>query len=103
MEIKIINNCGIVHDKMTSKFYGVRYDKTRGFWRTDIRVGGNNIYLGAYKDEIHAAYAFNVGFGCFSNSNYTIYNKVDLSTDDSKDISNKVISLLIKKGYYKLI
>jgi len=55
----------------TSGFKGVSWNKPRGKWRAQIRVGGNQIHLGMFtsKDEAHAAYceAAEEYFGEFAN------------------------------------
>ena len=84
----------------TSKYYGVRVDKrdNKVWYRAHIDTDTKSYYLGAYLDEIAAAYAFNVAFKIFTNGLYTIENKVILVHLDMREVKNRVEKLLIKKG-----
>jgi len=42
----------------TSKYTGVSYRKMRGTWQSEIRIGGENIYLGSFKTEVEAYSAY---------------------------------------------
>ena len=95
---------GVVKEKRTSLFYGVRVDKRlKGgietiWYRSSIMAENKNYYLGAYASEQMAGYAFNVGFNFLNNSKYTIENKVDLSDEEKTFIYNKVRKLMLKRG-----
>ena len=64
---------GVVKEKRTSLFYGVRVDKRlKGgietiWYRSSIMAENKNYYLGAYASEQMAGYAFNVGFNFLNN------------------------------------
>lgn len=57
-----------------SQYKGVTFDKNRGLWRAQIKVGGKHIDLGSFRDEIEAARAYDVAalahFGEFANVNF---------------------------------
>lgn len=95
---------GVVKEKRTSLFYGVRVDKRvknqiETIWyRTGIEAENKKYYLGAYINEQHAAYAFNVGFSFLNNGKYKIENFVEISNDDKTIIFNKVRKLMLKRG-----
>lgn len=61
------------HRKWSSKYRGVHWHKKSKKWYAGIRVKGNRIHLGVFKDEIDAAEAYNEGaikhFGEFANLN----------------------------------
>jgi non-ribosomal peptide synthetase component E (peptide arylation enzyme) len=87
----------------TSKFYGVRLDVrikkgvTHEWYRGEIMVRGKRYYLGAYTIEEHAAYAFNVAFGIFTNEHYKIENIVNITDEDKIIINIRVKDLLKNK------
>ena len=95
---------GVVKEKRTSLFYGVRVDKrvknqVETIWyRTEIEAENKKYYLGAYRNEQHAAYAFNIGFNFLKNGKYKIENFVEISNDDKTIIFNKVRKLMLKRG-----
>jgi len=92
-----------VKEKRTSLYYGVRVDKrikndVETIWyRSSIEAENVKYYLGAYSNEQHAGYAFNVGFNILSNGNYLIENKVHLNQDEMNHIKQKVVNLINKK------
>ena len=49
----------IKNKNRTSKYKGVRWDKTNKVWKAGIRVMGQWIHAGNYKDEVEAAKAYN--------------------------------------------
>ncbi|MBP6432950.1 MAG: hypothetical protein KA319_14405 [Ferruginibacter sp.] len=95
---------GVVKEKRTSLFYGVRLDKRlKGevetiWYRSEIEAENKKYYLGAYVSEQMAGYAFNVGFNFLNNGKYTIENKVDLNNEEKTFIYNKVRKLMLKRG-----
>lgn len=95
---------GVVKEKRTSLYYGVRVDKRlKGevetiWYRSEIEAENKKYYLGAYVSEQMAGYAFNVGFNFLNNGKYTIENKVDLSNEEKTFIYNKVRKLMLKRG-----
>jgi hypothetical protein len=95
---------GVVKEKRTSLFYGVRVDKRLNgdvetiWYRTAIEAENKKYYLGAYVSEEMAAYAFNIGFNFLNNGKYIIENKVILSPDQKTLIYNKVRKLMLKQG-----
>ena len=95
---------GVVKEKRTSLYYGVRVDvrvneSVETIWyRSEISAEYKKYYLGAYISEQLAAYAFNVAFGFLNNGHYTIENKVNLSNEEKSFIYNKVRLLMFKKG-----
>jgi len=60
----------------SSKYKGVCWDKHAGKWMAQIRVSGEQIYLGYFVNEIEAAFAYNKAatkhFGEFARSD-TLY------------------------------
>lgn len=92
-----------VKEKRTSLFYGVRVDKrikngNETIWyRSEIEAENIKYYLGAYANEHHAGFAFNVGFEILTNGNYKIENKVNLNQDEMNHIEQKVRELINKK------
>lgn len=92
-----------VKEKRTSLFYGVRVDKrikdgNETIWyRSSIEAENIKYYLGAYSNEHHAGFAFNIGFNILSNGKYTIENKVNLNQDEKNYIEQKVVNLINKK------
>lgn len=94
---------GVVKEFRTSKYYGVRLDKrTKGetiknWYRVDIEAENKKYYIGAYADEKHAAYAFNVAFNFLSNGHYKIENQVNLYKEDADFIFEKVRKLILKR------
>lgn len=42
-----------------SKYMGVWRDKRRDVWRAGLSINNKNNWLGDYKNELHAAYAYN--------------------------------------------
>lgn len=58
----------------TSKYLGVDYDSKRNKWKSRIRVGGKEIFLGRFLDEKDAAKAYDEAarlyHGEFSNPNF---------------------------------
>tara|TARA_R110002153_G_scaffold268034_1_gene432522 strand:+ start:51 stop:563 length:513 start_codon:yes stop_codon:yes gene_type:complete len=42
----------------TSKYTGVYWNKSRGKWRSNIKINGKDIYLGYFMDETEAAEAY---------------------------------------------
>ena len=95
---------GVVKEKRTSLYYGVRVDKRlKGevetvWYRSEIEAENKKYYLGAYVSDQMAGYAFNVGFNFLNNGKYTIENKVDLSNEEKTFIYNKVRKLMLKRG-----
>ena len=95
---------GVVKEKRTSLYYGVRVDKRlKGkvetiWYRSQIEAENKKYYLGAYVSEQMAGYAFNVGFNFLNNGKYTIENKIDLSNEEKTFIYNKVRKLMLKRG-----
>lgn len=95
---------GVVKEKRTSLYYGVRVDKRLNgevetiWYRSEIEAENKKYYLGAYLSEQMAAYAFNVGFNFLNNGKYTIENKIDLSNEEKTFIYNKVRKLMLKRG-----
>jgi hypothetical protein len=43
----------------TSRFRGVSFSRTESVWRSQIQVGGKNLYLGRFGSEVEAARAYN--------------------------------------------
>lgn len=95
---------GVVKEKRTSLYYGVRVDKriknqTETIWyRASIEAENKKYYLGAYINEQHAAYAFNIGFAFLENGKYKIENYVEIGNNDKNIIFNKVRKLMLKRG-----
>jgi hypothetical protein len=95
---------GIVKEFRTSQYYGVRIDKRKKgetitiWYRVDIEAENKKYYVGAYADEKHAAYAFNVAFNLLANGKYRIENIVDLQKSDKDFIFTKVRKLMLKRG-----
>lgn len=95
---------GVVKEFRTSRYYGVRVDKRKkgetitNWYRVDIEAENKKYYIGAYADEKHAAYAFNVAFNFLANGKYKIENIVELSKSDKDFIFNKVRKLILKRG-----
>jgi len=97
---------GVVKEKRTSLYYGVRVDKRlKGeietiWYRSEIEAENKKYYLGAYVSEQMAGYAFNVGFNFLNNGKYTIENKIVLSAEEKSFIYNKVRKLMLKRGLF---
>lgn len=57
-----------------SDYLGVTFDKSRGKWRAQIRIGGRKVNLGRYADPIEAARAYDeaacMEFGEFAELNF---------------------------------
>jgi DUF971 family protein len=58
----------------SSEYKGVSRLKNRGKWMAYIKVNGNDVYLGVYKQEIDAALAYDEAaekyFGEFARPNF---------------------------------
>ena len=95
---------GVVKEFRTSQYYGVRIDRRKKretikiWYRVDIEAENKKYYVGAYADEKHAAYAFNVAFNFLANGKYIIENIVDLPKADKDFIFTKVRKLMLKRG-----
>jgi hypothetical protein len=98
------NILGTVKEFRTSKYYGVRVDKRKKmdnitYWyRADIEAENKKYYLGAYLNETHAAYAFNIAFKFLSNGYFIIENNVNINKNDADFIYDKVRKLMLKRG-----
>jgi len=92
---------GYVKDLFSSNYHGVRKDKRKGkeWWRSEIMLNNKKAYLGIYSIEEEAGYAFNVAHKIFTNGKVFIENNVYLGDIQKQEIEEKVISLLLKKGY----
>ena len=92
-------------DKKTSKYYGIRLDVRNGvsFYRCSLSVDNKVLYLGVYREEKEAAYAFNVAFDLFKNGFHEIKNTVSLSKEDSISVRNNVHRLLVSKKLIKFL
>ncbi len=44
----------------TSKFKGIHWHKASNKWKVEIGFRGKNIYIGTFKNEIHAALAYDI-------------------------------------------
>lgn len=54
---KRTERCGV---PTTSRFYGVCFVKNKNRWRSTIRYGGRERYIGTFKDECAAAHAYDL-------------------------------------------
>ena len=93
---------GVVKEFRTSLYYGVRRQENPNgavYYRTAISVENKKYYLGCFKSEQQAAYAFNVGFDSMSNTKYTIKNQVNLTDDEKLFVLARVGATLAKKGF----
>jgi hypothetical protein len=88
-----------VKETTTSKFYGVRQHSDKGniYFRSGIKVHEKNVYLGIYKEESHAAYAFNVGFDYFNNNHFIIFNTPKITLEEKNEVFENVTRLLKSK------
>lgn len=98
---------GVVKEKRTSLYYGVRVDERNNkngkviYYRAQIMAENKMYYLGAYTSEDYAAFAFNVAFDLLTNGKYKIENYVELSQSEMQYIEQKVNQLMYSKGYKK--
>jgi len=92
---------GTVKDLFSSNYHGVRKDKRKDkvWWRASIMLNNNKVYLGAYLIEDEAGYAFNVAHKIFTNGKLSITNNVSLGDIQSQEIEDKVVNILLDKGY----
>jgi len=62
--LRIVDREGNVHNQKkrtntNNNFKGVQFIKRLGLWQSRCRIYGNDYFLGYYKTEIAAAYAYN--------------------------------------------
>jgi hypothetical protein len=79
--LRIVDKEGNVHNQKkrantNNNYKGTQYIKRLGLWQSRCRIYGNDYYLGLYKTEVAAAYAYNKK--AMELSEFILLNKFDI-------------------------
>jgi len=91
-------------DNTKNKYKGVNYLPKWNLWQSRCRINGYDIFLGNYKSEIAAAYAYNkkaLELSEFSRINYLPYDINYLESLLISDFRNKLSPIQSKYKYIK--